>query len=90
MKDTKELEFKIFACILLNPKIIDEFDFEEKYFKYNGVLKSLINLYYKYQGLDTNILIENNYNDTTISIIEHINMELNWNNIYGYYNGCLF
>lgn len=85
MKDTKELEFKIFACILLNPKIIDEFDFDEKYFKYNGVLKSLINLYYKYQGLDTNILIENDYNDTTISIIEHINMELNWNNIYGYY-----
>lgn len=85
MKDTKDLEFQIFACILLHPEIIDNYDFEEKYFKYKNILKLLIDLYYKYQGLDSNILVQNSSDDTISLIIEMLNYEVTWRNIYGYY-----
>lgn len=85
MKDTKDLEFQIFACILLHPEIIDNYDFEEKYFNYKNVLKLLIDLYYKYQGLDSNILIQNSTDNTMSLIIEMLNYEITWKNIYGYY-----
>lgn len=86
MKDTKDLEFQIFACILLHPQIIDEFEFEDKYFKYKGVLKYMIDMYYKYQGLDNNILIQDGKNESAVKlIIELVNYEVIWNNIFAYY-----
>lgn len=86
MKDTKDLEFQIFACILLHPQIIDEFEFDDKYFKYNGVLKYMTDMYFKYQGLDSNILIQDGKNENAVKlIIELVNYEVVWNNVFGYY-----
>lgn len=86
MKDTKDLEFQIFACILLHPEVIDNCDFEEKYFKYSNILRYMIDLYYKYQGLDTNIIIQNGNNQTAMKlVIELLDYEISWNNIFGYY-----
>jgi KaiC/GvpD/RAD55 family RecA-like ATPase len=85
MKDTKDLEFQIFACMLIHPEIIDTVDFDEKYFNHKSILNSLIELYHKYQGLDSNILIQNSSDKTTLLIVEMINYEVSWKNIYGYY-----
>lgn len=86
MKDVKDLEFRIFACILLNPEIIEQFDFEDKYFKYNNVLKYMIELYYKYQTLDINIITQDGKNQTAMKlVIELLNYEITWRNVFGYY-----
>ena len=86
MKDTKELEFQIFACILLRPQIIDEFEFDSKYFKYKNVLEYMIGLYRKYQGLDYNILIQDGKNKSAVELMmELVQYEVVWQNIYGYY-----
>lgn len=86
MKDTKELEFQIFACILLRPQIIDEFEFDGKYFKYKNVLEYMIGLYRKYQGLDYNILIQDGKNKSAVELMmELVQYEVVWQNIYGYY-----
>ena len=86
MKDTKDLEFQIFACILLHPEIIEQFDFEDKYFKYSNILNYMIDLYYKYQGLDTNILIQDGKNETAMKlVIELLDYEISWKNVFGYY-----
>lgn len=86
MKDTKELEFQIFTCIMMKPKIIDEYDFEEKYFKYKNILKYMTDLYYKYQGLDFKILIQDGKNESAVNLMkELIEYEVVWTNIFGYY-----
>lgn len=86
MKDVKDLEFRIFACILLNPEIIEQFDFEDKYFKYNNILKYIIELYYKYQTLDINIITQDGKNETAMKlVIELLNYEITWRNVFGYY-----
>lgn len=86
MENTKDLEFQIFACILLHPEVIEQFDFEDKYFKYHNILKYMIDLYYKYQGLDTNILVQDGKNETAMKlVIELLDYEISWHNIFGYY-----
>lgn len=86
MKDTKDLEFQIFACILMHPQIIDEFEFDDKYFKCKNVLKYMIDMYFKYQGLDSNILIQDGKNENAVKlIIELVGYEVVWNNIFAYY-----
>lgn len=86
MENTKDLEFRIFACILMHPEVIDQFDFEDKYFKYSGILHYMTDLYYKYQGLDTNILIQNDSTNKALQlVVELIEYEINWNNVFGYY-----
>ena len=86
MKDVKDLEFRIFACILLNPEIIEQFDFEDKYFKYNNILKYIIELYYKYQTLDINIITQDGKNEKAMKlVIELLNYEITWRNVFGYY-----
>lgn len=86
MKDTKDLEFQIFACILMHPQIIDEFEFDDKYFKCKNVLKYMIDMYFKYQGLDSNILIQDGKNEAAVKlIIELVGYEVIWNNIFAYY-----
>lgn len=86
MKNTKQLEFQIFACILLKPQIIDEIDFEDKYFQNKGVLHYMIDLYYKYHGLDYNILIQDGKNNKAIDLmLELTKYEVVWKNVFGYY-----
>lgn len=86
MKDTKELEFQIFACILLRPQIIDEIEFEDKYFKNKNILHYMIDLYYKYQGLDYNILIQDGKNKSAVQLmVELTKYEVVWKNVFGYY-----
>ena len=86
MKDTKNLEFQIFACMILHPKVIEEYDFEKKYFKYGNILDYLTELYYKYQGLDTNIILNNGKYETAMKfVIEILDYEVIWTNVFGYY-----
>lgn len=86
MKDTKELEFQIFACMLMNPEIIDQLTFEVKYFKYGKILDYLTDLYHQYQGLDVNIISQDGKNDKAMSfIIDLLEYEVSWKNIFGYY-----
>lgn len=86
MKDTKELEFQIFACILLRPQIIEEVEFEDKYFKNKNILHYMIDLYYKYQGLDYNILIQDGKNKSAVQLmVELTKYEVVWKNVFGYY-----
>lgn len=86
MESTKDLEFRIFACILLHPEVIDQFDFDSKYFKYGNILHYMIDLYYKYQGLDTNILIQNDKTNRMLDlVIDLLDYEINWQNVFGYY-----
>ena len=86
MKDTKELEFQIFACILINPKILDQFDFEAKYFKYNNVLKFLEESYSKYQCLDANVITQNGKNKRAIElVVKLVCYEVHWQNVFAYY-----
>lgn len=86
MKDTKDLEYRIFACILMKPKIIDEFELDGKYFKDNKILECLIDIYKKYHGLDTSIIIQDGrFKKSMNLIIELLNYEVVYTNIYGYY-----
>ena len=86
MKDTRELEFQIFACMLMNPEIIDQLTFEVKYFKYGKILIYLTDLYHQYQGLDINIISHDGKNDRAMSfIIDLLEYEVSWKNIFGYY-----
>lgn len=86
MKDTKDIEFQIFACMMLNPTIIDMFDFDDKYFTYKNILHYLIDTYYKYQGLDSNIISQDGSNKQAVKlIVELVQYEVSWRNIFGYY-----
>ncbi len=86
MKDTRELEFQIFACILLKPEVIDTFEFDEKYFKNKTVLKYFIELYRKYQGLDSRILTQDGNNKKAIQLIlDLLHYEVIPSNVFGYY-----
>ena len=86
MKDTKDLEFQIFACMIMHPEVIEQFDFDGKYFKYKNILNYMIELYYKYQTLDANIITQDGRNATAMKFaIELIDYEVFWKNIFGYY-----
>lgn len=86
MKNTKDLEFRIFACILLSPEVIEQFDFEDKYFKYGNILKYMREIYYKYQSLDVSLIIQDGRNETAMKlVIELLDYEVNWRNVFGYY-----
>ena len=86
MKDTKELEFQIFACVLIHPKLLDQFDFETKYFKYSNVLNYLNGLYSKYQSLDTNIITQDGKNKRAMELmIRLVQYEVSWSSVFGYY-----
>ena len=86
MEDTKDLEFQIFACILMHPEVVDSFDFEEKYFRYKNILNYMIGLYYKYQTLDINIIVQDGKNKAAMEVVfELLNYEVRWQSIFGYY-----
>lgn len=88
MIETKELEQKIFACILLKADILEEFELDEKYFTYKKILSYFKNLYNKYKYLDVELVIKtkNGINENALNfIIESMNYELSYKNIYGYY-----
>lgn len=86
MENTKDLEFRIFACILMHPEIIDQFEFEDKYFKYANILHYMIDLYYQYQGLDTTIIVQDSQNVKFMQlVVELMDYEIDWKNVFGYY-----
>ena len=86
MKDTKDLEFQIFACMVMKPEIIDQYDFDKKYFRYSNILDYLKDLYYRYQGLDYKILIQDGKNQSAVDFMMELSeYEPVWVNIFGYY-----
>lgn len=86
MKDTKDLEFQIFACMFMRCEIIDEYEFDEKYFMNKNILRYLKDIYFKYHCLDQNIITQDGKNTKAIEfIIELLDYEVTWKNIFGYY-----
>ena len=88
MIDTKELENKIFACILLDAKILEDIYLDDKYFKYKNVLIYFKSLYAKYKYLDTELIVKknNNINQKLLDYIaELLDYEISTKNINGYY-----
>lgn len=82
-----DIEFQIFACILLNPNLLDEIELNEKYFKNNKILLWLKKLYKQYGYLDTTLLsLSTNNPDKAIDfIVKCCDYEISYKNIYGYY-----
>lgn len=82
-----ELENKIFSCILLHPKILDEFAFNEIYFQNKKMLSYFTKLYKMYKYLDIPLILRNSKdnNKAMLSISELLNQEVSWQNVYGYY-----
>lgn len=82
-----DVEFQIFSCILIQPSLLDEIDFKEKYFKKSKILSWLKSLYKQYGYLDTKLLTSStqNFNKALDFIIKCTEYEFSSKNIYGYY-----
>lgn len=86
MLDTKKLEKQIFACIILEPKILDNIDIDSRYFYYSTFLEYLKTLYKQYKYIDFDLLVNNsNVDKIEEFIISFYDTEISSNNIYGYY-----
>ena len=86
MKNIKEIENKIFSCIILHPKILEEYDFDEKYFIEKNFLRYLIKCYSEYKNLEITTISQNGKYPKLISLcIELMQEEISWKSIYGYY-----
>lgn len=82
-----DIEFQIFACILLKPSLLDEIELNEKYFKNNKILLWLKKLYRQYGYLDATLLSSSTNNpDKAIDFIANCcDCEISYKNVYGYY-----
>ena len=86
MKNIKEIENKIFSCIILHPKILEEYDFDEKYFIEKNFLRYLIKCYNEYKNLEVTTISQNGKYPKLISLcVELMQEEISWTSIYGYY-----
>ena len=86
MKDTKTLEYRIFGCLIIQPQILEYYEFEEKYFTEKNFLNYLKECYRKYKNIDVPILTQNGKYLKMIDLMfEAADTEINSNNIYGYY-----
>ena len=86
MKNIKEIENKIFSCIILHPKILEEYVFDEKYFIEKNFLRYLIKCYNEYKNLEITTISQNGKYPKLISLcIELMQEEISWKSIYGYY-----
>lgn len=81
------VEFQIFACILMKPTLLDEIELKEKYFKNNKILIWLKDLYKQYGYLDNKLIVSSTSNaDKAINfIMQCLEYEISFKNIYGYY-----
>lgn len=86
MKNTKDLEYQIFTCMLLNNKVLDNSVFDEKYFRFKNVLNYFKEVYRKYGAIDTSILItDGKMKNVAETIVELMEYEVSWRNINSYY-----
>lgn len=86
MKNTKELEFKIFACLIIKPDLLESIQLEEKYFKHNSILSFLKKLYEKYKFLDVDLITNKGQNQNAVNfIVEVVQQEVSSSSICGYY-----
>lgn len=82
----EELEYKIFACIILNPEVLNKTDFDEKYFKHSKILCFLKTLYEKYKYLDVELITNKGKNVNAVNfVIKCVNEEVSSSAVYGYY-----
>lgn len=82
-----EVEYQIFACIILKSKILDEINLDEKFFKNKKILKYFKTLFERYGYVDQTLIFSNtNMPKNALNfIVKCINYEINYKNIYGYY-----
>ena len=52
----KELENNIFGCLIINNELLDEIDFQDKYFEQQKIIKYIKNIYKRYGKVDTSLL----------------------------------
>lgn len=81
------IEYQIFACLLLKPELFKEMQLDEKYFKNKKILLYLKKLYEQFGYLDTVLISENTSNpDKALDfVIKCVDYEVNSKNVYGYY-----
>lgn len=82
-----EVEYQIFACIILKSKILDEINLDEKFFKNKKILKYFKTLFERYGYVDQTLIFSNtNMPKNALNfIVKCINYEISYKNIYGYY-----
>ena len=82
-----ELEYRIYACILIKPSVFDEVDIDEKYFKTKSILVLLKNLYLTYHYIDVALITSksNNIEKAIEFIVKCFDEEVNYKSINGYY-----
>ena len=88
MIDTKELEYNIFACLLIQPKLLETFELDSKYFVNYKILNYFKLLYKKYNYLDAELITKgkDGVNERAVNFLtELIDCEVEPKNIYGYY-----
>lgn len=84
--NTNELEMKIYACLLLNPTLIEKIDLREEYFTTSKILTYLKDLYNKYKYLDAELVTNKGQNLNAVKfIVELTKYEASPHSIYGYY-----
>lgn len=81
------VEYQIFSCILIHPKLLDEISFDEKYFKNDKILSWFKNLYKQYGYLDTNLILSSttNHDKALNFIMGCADCEIDYRNVKGYY-----
>ena len=52
----KELENNIFGCLIIDNELLDEIDFQDKYFEQQKIIKHIKNIYKRYGKVDTLLL----------------------------------
>lgn len=81
------VEYQIFACILIKPTLLDEINLNDKYFQNSRILIWLKKLYQQYGYLDINLISSStsNSNKAIDFVIDCTNYEVSYRNIFGYY-----
>ena len=83
----QELEDKIFACIVLNAKCLEEINLNPIYFENKKLLNYLIKLYESYKYLDFELIIShaNDGSKALNYMVELMECEVSYRSIFGYY-----
>lgn len=81
------VEYQIFACIIINSSLLDEINLKEKYFENKKILIWLKNLYKQYGYLDLELITNStsNFEKATEFLSQCMSYEISPRNISGYY-----
>lgn len=86
MIDTKELEMKIYACIILDNSLLEKIELDERYFKTKAIMIKLKELYARYKYLDVYLITNNGINKNALEFVKEVmQTECSPHAVFGYY-----